>query len=410
MRLFSGLVFQDKNCSSRIGIETTHAEMIGAISVDPDEMQRILGHKQYEISKHLGNVLVVVSDQKRADFNGSNITSYSTVILSATDYSPFGVGLYGRTYSGEGYRYGFNGKELDNKCMGGGGQTYDYGFRIYNPALGRFLSTDPLFRAYPWYTPYQFAGNKPIIAIDVDGLEELDYNLFLEGLVTGYKLLIEIPFPRIIPENDPYGRTTTDGWYINPDNQFWSLEGSTYSMKKGISPSDALQDMLDHPDNYTVDCAQFVDLERLVGMRNSMGDEEFDKYIKKQGHGKFEIKQHGSTGVNAYDTDVRGINGKFRSVGGGIFKAAREKIYYGKLPVGSRLWIGSVGYEKSAYQGENLIKVGKNRYNAQGIGENMTLRQIKKALAKKQTPIDGEKQKISVELLQTYKGSLNNEK
>jgi hypothetical protein len=35
------------------------------------------------------------------------------------------------------------------------------------------LSVDPLTKSYPWYTPYQFAGNKPIAAIDLDGLEEL---------------------------------------------------------------------------------------------------------------------------------------------------------------------------------------------------------------------------------------------
>jgi len=34
------------------------------------------------------------------------------------------------------------------------------------------LSVDPLTQSYPWYTPYQFAGNKPIWAIDLDGLEE----------------------------------------------------------------------------------------------------------------------------------------------------------------------------------------------------------------------------------------------
>lgn len=38
--------------------------------------------------------------------------------------------------------------------------------------MGRFLSVDPLTSSYPWYTPYQFAGNKPIAAIDIDGLEE----------------------------------------------------------------------------------------------------------------------------------------------------------------------------------------------------------------------------------------------
>lgn len=38
--------------------------------------------------------------------------------------------------------------------------------------LGRRWNVDPLSPQYPWYTPYQFAGNKVIIAIDVDGLEE----------------------------------------------------------------------------------------------------------------------------------------------------------------------------------------------------------------------------------------------
>jgi RHS repeat-associated protein len=41
------------------------------------------------------------------------------------------------------YRYGFNGKEKDNEAKGEGNQ-YDYGFRVYDPRLGRFLSEDPL--------------------------------------------------------------------------------------------------------------------------------------------------------------------------------------------------------------------------------------------------------------------------
>ena len=78
----------------------------------------------------------------------------------------------GRNAGSEDYRYGFNGKEKDDE-ISGSGNSYDYGFRIYNPRLGRFLSVDPLFKSYPWYTPYQFAGNMPVWAIDLDGLEEL---------------------------------------------------------------------------------------------------------------------------------------------------------------------------------------------------------------------------------------------
>jgi len=66
--------------------------------------------------------------------------------------------------SGGECRYGFNGKELDQEGMGGGGSTYDYGFRIYNAQIAKFLSVDPL-------TPYHYARNSPIQAIDIEGLE-----------------------------------------------------------------------------------------------------------------------------------------------------------------------------------------------------------------------------------------------
>jgi RHS repeat-associated protein len=72
----------------------------------------------------------------------------------------------------KGYRYGFNGKENDNEPKGIEGSQQDYGFRIYDPRVGKFLSVDPLTSQYPWYTPYQFAGNKPVWATDLDGLEE----------------------------------------------------------------------------------------------------------------------------------------------------------------------------------------------------------------------------------------------
>ena len=72
------------------------------------------------------------------------------------------------------YRYGFNGKENDNEVKGEGNQQ-DYGFRIYDPRTGRFLSVDPLTKSYPELTPYQFSSNSPIQNIDLDGLEGSDY-------------------------------------------------------------------------------------------------------------------------------------------------------------------------------------------------------------------------------------------
>jgi RHS repeat-associated protein len=105
---------------------------------------------------------------------------YVAEVVSAQDYYAFGSTLVERTYTwpatAGSYRYGFNGKEYDQEWNSGGAE-YDYGFRIYDPRLARFLSVDPLTKDYPWYTPYQFAGNKPINSIDIDGLEE--YNVIM---------------------------------------------------------------------------------------------------------------------------------------------------------------------------------------------------------------------------------------
>ena len=77
----------------------------------------------------------------------------------------------GRKYSGgSGYRYGFNGKENDKEVKGDGNQQ-DYGMRIYDPRVGKFLSIDPLTKKYPWLTAYQFSSNSPIWSVDIDGLE-----------------------------------------------------------------------------------------------------------------------------------------------------------------------------------------------------------------------------------------------
>lgn len=72
--------------------------------------------------------------------------------------------------SGDRYRFGFNGKESDDE-WNGDGNMYNYGFRIHDPRLGRFLSVDPLKAQYPMLSTYQYASNSPICMIDVDGLE-----------------------------------------------------------------------------------------------------------------------------------------------------------------------------------------------------------------------------------------------
>jgi RHS repeat-associated protein len=83
------------------------------------------------------------------------------------------VTLYRKKTGAGAYRYGFNGKENDNEVKGGEGLQQDYGFRVYDPRIGKFLSVDPLTKEYPWNSTYAFAENDVISCIDLEGAEKL---------------------------------------------------------------------------------------------------------------------------------------------------------------------------------------------------------------------------------------------
>ncbi len=73
----------------------------------------------------------------------------------------------------ERYEFGFNGQLKDNEIYGEG-NAYAFEYRIQDPRLVRFLSVDPLRKDYPFYSPYQFAGNQTIVFVDIEGLEAGD--------------------------------------------------------------------------------------------------------------------------------------------------------------------------------------------------------------------------------------------
>jgi RHS repeat-associated protein len=81
------------------------------------------------------------------------------------------MNMPGRKYTAPSstYRYGYNGKENDNEVKGEG-SSVDFGARIYDSRLGRFLSLDPMSAINPGEAPYTYAGNSPIGLTDFEGL------------------------------------------------------------------------------------------------------------------------------------------------------------------------------------------------------------------------------------------------
>ncbi len=68
------------------------------------------------------------------------------------------------------YHYRYNGKELVDEIG-----LYDYGFRYYDPAIGRFTGVDPIADKFPQLSTYNYASNDPIKNIDLHGLQGLHF-------------------------------------------------------------------------------------------------------------------------------------------------------------------------------------------------------------------------------------------
>ena len=115
-----------------------------------------VSNQRYQYDNHLGSACLELDS--------------SAAIISYEEYHPFGTTSY-RAGSSQTEvslkRYKYCGKERDEETG-----LYYYGARYYAAWIGRFVSVDPLQFKYPHYTPYQYAGNKPISYIDLDGLEE----------------------------------------------------------------------------------------------------------------------------------------------------------------------------------------------------------------------------------------------
>ncbi len=71
-----------------------------------------------------------------------------------------------RKFNNSAYRYGFNGKENDKELSEG---AEDFGARIYDNRLGRWMSKDPAFKIYAYSSPYTSFGNNSNYYIDPGG-------------------------------------------------------------------------------------------------------------------------------------------------------------------------------------------------------------------------------------------------
>jgi RHS repeat-associated protein len=148
----------------------------------------MIGSRPYELTNHLGNVLATLNDKKIGNDSSGFVNYYVAEVLSQNDYYPFGMGMVERKYViGNAYRYGFNSKEKEGDIKGKE-NAYDFGDRIFDPQLGRWLSVDVAAKSAPGWTPFRFGFDNPINFKDPNGQWEEDghfWTVYAMGIALG---------------------------------------------------------------------------------------------------------------------------------------------------------------------------------------------------------------------------------
>lgn len=120
---------------------------------------------------HLGNIRLSYAD----DNNNGSVNS--SEIREENNYYPFGLKHKGynsnvsANNNGVADNWKFQGQEFTEDL---GLNTYEWKYRVSDPAIGRFWQIDPLAEDYVYNGTYNFAENRVIDGNELEGLEWVD--------------------------------------------------------------------------------------------------------------------------------------------------------------------------------------------------------------------------------------------
>lgn len=196
----------------------------------PDALQN-LATSRFTIKKS-GFLYIFMSNESAQNvyFDNLVIVHTSGPLVQNTHYYPYGLtmaGISSQSFTPTGYernRMMFNGKELHRNEYRDGGSLdwYDFGTRMYDPQIGRWMIVDPKANEMRRYSPYSFAFNNPIRFTDPDGMKPWTDYFNLKGQYVGTVKDNKNEAALLLTVSDDAAvvkATIASGYYINNPGQ-----------------------------------------------------------------------------------------------------------------------------------------------------------------------------------------------
>ncbi len=125
---------------------------------------KLRSERRYELTDHLGNVRVVIADQRvPVSTNGTTVAYYKPLVKSVHDYYPFGWVKFHMDYS-----FGANAGSLFEDWDSTKGTYYTL-YRLLDSRIARWYQVEPRWEEYAMWSGYVVNMGNPVVAVDPFG-------------------------------------------------------------------------------------------------------------------------------------------------------------------------------------------------------------------------------------------------